>query len=52
MTAEAGNRKPYLEGELGRAPRGNGTERAPEVDGGGERAWSQQHRSLGDQQMT
>ena len=34
-TAEAGNRKSYLEGELGRAPRGNGTERAPEVDGGG-----------------
>lgn len=30
-----------LKGELGRAPGSNGTECAPEVDGGGERTWCQ-----------
>ena len=42
----------YLEGELGRAARGDGTERAPEVDGGGEGAWGQQHWSLRRQRDT
>ncbi|KAG7220379.1 hypothetical protein INR49_018217, partial [Caranx melampygus] len=37
----------YLEGEFGWRARSNRTERAPEVDGGGERTGSQQHRSLG-----
>lgn len=34
-----------LEGEFGRRAWGDGTERAPEVDGGGKRAGGQQHRS-------
>lgn len=34
-----------LEGELGWGARRNGTERAPEVDGGRKRTGSQQHRS-------
>lgn len=36
----------YLEGEFGRGARSDGAERAPEVDGGGKRTGSQQHRSL------
>ena len=40
----------YLEGEFSRGARSDGTERAPEVDGGGKRTGSQQDRSL-DQQM-
>lgn len=36
----------YLERELGRRARGDGAERAPEVDGGGKRTGSEQHRSL------
>lgn len=36
----------HLEGELGWGARGDGTERAPEVDGGGQRTGSEQHRSL------
>lgn len=36
----------YLEGELGRATGCNGTQGAPEVNAGGQRAGRQQHRGL------
>lgn len=36
----------YLEREFGWRARSNGTERTPEVYGGGQRTWSQQDRSL------
>lgn len=36
----------YLEGELGRATGYNGTQGAPEVNAGGQRAGRQQHRGL------
>lgn len=42
---EAG-REFYLERELGRGARGDWAERAPEVNGGGKRTGSEQHRSL------
>lgn len=45
---ESGRREgnSHLEGELGRTARGDGTQRAPEVDGGREGTRRQQHRSL------
>ncbi len=42
----------YLEGEFGRGARSDGTERAPEVDGGGKRTGGQQDRSLDGQTDT
>lgn len=41
-----GGRRSYLEGELGRATGCNGTQGAPKVNAGGQRAGRQQHRSL------
>lgn len=41
-----GGRGAYLEGELGRATGSNGTQGAPEMNAGGQRAGRQQHRGL------
>lgn len=41
-----GGRGSYLEGELGWATGCNGTQGAPEVNAGGQRAGRQQHRGL------
>lgn len=40
----------YLEGEFGWGARSDGTERAPEVDGGGKWTGSQQDRSLDEEE--